>query len=789
MIKRPAMLMAIAFCTGITAALFIRQVFFIILFFFIIMLIYIYAARKKLPFTKNFLLIVIVFFCGYINYACQFTYLLSPMQDFYETTITMNGYITSQYEENNGKLTFDFHVDTLKTKNCEHIIQRNVRVTVYNFSPSEEISLGRYLVINGELRKPEGARNPGGFNFQNYLLSSKITGSVSVSGNSLIVKNTVKHLPLLIFGDNVQKRILQALDRNLTYEKSALMAAMLTGYREKLTTPMEDAFSASGLIHIMAVSGANIAFLLMPVLWLFRMLGINRRLCAAAAIPLIFIYVLITGMEASVLRASIMALVVLIGKILDRKADIINSLCVASIIILVINPFMLMDAGFQLSAGATAGLGILYKRIRNSIPEKTPDLISETLAATLAAQAGVLPMLILYFSRVSVVSLVANLLVVPLTGITTVTGMIVAIAGNISHQLSALVSYMLQALLHIILVITNAFGSIPWAELNMKHWGGFWICIYYMVLIIIGNSSPGFFTRHMKKVVVSSLILGIVMVSQGFIPETLKVSFIDVGQGDSALISAPGGSTMLIDGGGSYSELDTRYIGQNIIFPLLMHEKIPRLDYMMLTHADADHTYGAMTLMEILPVGKVLLPNYKGAAQDFSRLINLCQEKGTEVLFLSVGDTVNLGKETDFEVLYPDSSIDYYSSLNDTSLCGMLKYRKLQILFTGDMGKEGEEVFLRLNQNINCDILKTPHHGGKNGSSERFLNASSPKIAVISVGRNNYGHPSKEVLGRLSSVGAKIYATIDYGAIIIKSNGTKYKIKTWLRDEMFTFLN
>lgn len=786
--KRPSLFITAAFCAGIITAWLIRQVLFIIIIFSLIIMIYVYCARKGLPCGRSFFLIGIFLFLGYINYAFQFTYLLSPLNDFYGSPVTLNGYINSFCEEEDGKITFQVFVDTLEAGNTEFLVRRTVLANVYNTEEKSAFYPGRHLIIRGELRKPDASRNPGGFNYQNYLLSSKTTGFISAGAKDIVLKESAEKLPLLSFGYKIREIVQKTLERNLTYEKSALMLAMLTGNREKLTPSMDNAFSASGLVHIMAVSGANIAFLLMPLLWFFRILGFNRRVGAAAAIPVVFLYTFITGMEASVLRASIMALVMLVGRLLDRKADLINSLCVSSLIILVFNPFMLMDVGFQLSVGATAGLGILYKKVYGIIPERTPKAIRETAAATIAAQAGVMPLLIVYFSKVSVVSLFSNIAAVPLTGVITVTGMIAVILDNISHSLGIWISYMLQSLLHIILLVTGIFASIPWAELNMKHWGLLWVCLYYSGLLIIGYASPGFFTRHIRKTAVYAFILGIVLVTRSFMPNQLKLIFIDVGQGDSALIHTAGGTSLLIDGGGSFNELDTRYIGQSVLFPVLMHERISRLDYIIISHGDADHMYGAMTLMEILPVGKVLLPGYKRAESDFSSLIALCEKKGTEVTFVSNGDVIRLDNETDFEVLYPVNGSMDFTDLNNTSLCGMLKFKQLQVLFTGDIEREGEEIFLREHKEIDCDILKVSHHGGKNGSSKQFIDALSPEAAVISVGRNNYGHPSHDVLNRLTSAGAKIYTTIEKGAVITESNGLQYKIRTWLRDDMFTFV-
>lgn len=786
--KRPAFLMAIAFSAGIIAAFFIRQIFFFMLIFLVIILFYIICLLKKLPWKTHILVFGVLLFCGYIDYAFQYTLLTSPFHDIYDEKVTMSGYILSPCHENDGKASFNYFVETIKTQHSEYNINRAVKVNLYNLDSNNKLTVGKYIDIKGQLRKAQASRNPGGFSYQNYLLSSKVAAYISIGSESIIIKDCEKKLPLLSLGENLQKSILSSLNKNLSYEKSALMAAMLTGYRENLTEPMENAFSASGLVHIMAVSGANIAFLLLPVLWLFRMLGFNRKAGAAFAIPLIFFYTLITGMEASVLRASIMALIILFGRIFDRKAEIINSLCIASLVILIINPFMLMDVGFQLSAGATAGLGLLYKKIHEVMPGKIPEIIKGTASATLAAQAGVLPILVLCFSRVSVVSLLSNLFVVPLTGITTVMGMISVILDNISHKLGELTGYVLQALLHLILLVTNAFASVPWAELNMKHWNILLVLLYYTLLVITGCSSAGFFTRHKSKAAACLFLMGAILLVQSFIPGKLKVTFIDVGQGDSALIKTPGGATMLIDGGGSYNELDTLYIGQSVIFPVLMQERIGKLDYVIVTHADADHMYGILTLMDIFPVKKAVLPDYNEAIKDFSRLIELCREMGTEIVFLSESDKINLDEDTEIEILYPVKGASGYSNLNNVSLCGMLKYKQFQVLFTGDMEKEAENILLKNSPDLDCDVLKVSHHGGKNGTSGMFLNASCPEAAVISVGINNYGHPSKDVLDRLYEADTKVYKTLECGAVIVESDGLRYRIKTWLKDERFTFL-
>jgi len=613
---------------------------------------------------------------------------------------------------------------------------------------------------------------------------------MSVSMADIRRNGPSKNLHAAGLGLKVRAYIISSLEKNLSEEKAALMAAMLTGYRENLARPVEDAFKASGLTHIMAVSGANIAFLLAPLLWLFRMLGLHRKAAAAAAIPLVLFYTLVTGMEASVMRASVMAVVIMAGTILDRKAELINSVGIACLLMLLVNPFMLFDAGFQLSIGATAGLGVLYKRIAGIFPPKVPPFIRETLAATLAAQAGVLPLMVVYFSRISVVSLLSNLVVVPMTGMATVLGMICVTADCFSGILGQYAGYAVEGLLHIILFIADTCASFPWAEVYARHWP-FWLTgLYYALLIPAGAYGVIFFARHRKKVVLCSLAAGIVLFAQGFLPGSLKVVFVDVGQGDSALIRTPDGTSCLIDGGGTNSEANTGYIGGQVLVPLLMHEGISRLDHVIVSHAHTDHMSGVISLIRIFPVRSVGLPEYPGAGRDFTELIDICHLKGIPISYYSCGDSIRLDSGTAFDIIHPiNDSPPEEDNLNNTSLCGVLSHNRLKILFAGDIETGAEGKLIENCLLPDCDILKVAHHGGKNATSERFLNSVWPEVAVIGVGRNQFGHPSENVLKRFSEAGTKVYSTLENGAVIIESDGIRYRVRTWYRGERFTFIN
>jgi len=786
MMKRPMLQIATACCIGTVLACYIRQVFIVVLIFPVLIFLSWYGATRNIPAAKSFLLYGVFIVFGYANYAFQYTILSKPLMPYYEENVSLAGYVNSECRTENGRVTFEFFIERLE--NSGKYVGRTILVNVYGTESIEDYTLGARLVLSGVLMSPSASRNPGGFNYKNYLYTKRIPATLSTNGSNVKKTGSAKSLPLKRVGINLRQYILTSLEKNLSSEKSALIGAMLIGYRENLTEQMENAFSAAGLTHIMAVSGANLAFLVFPLLWVLSWIGVDRKVSAVIAIPFIFLYLLVTGLESSVLRASVMAVVILLGKALHRKGELVNSVAVAVFILLSVNPFMFFDVGFQLSVGATLGLGILYKRVRNIFPAKVPGFISETLAATISAQAGVLPLLIMYFSRISLISLVSNMLVVPVTGITTCLGAVCIIARTIHPFLGKITGYGLEAVLHFILFVTDKSASVKWAEIYMHHWDYLLICIYYLLVFLWGIFGINFFRKHKNAVIACVFTAGLVFVVKGIVPVPLKVIFADVGQGDCILIQTPGGRNYLVDGGGAYNEDETGYYGRKIILPMLMHEKISRIDMALVTHAHSDHMSGVLTLIEIFDVKSVGLPDYPGAKTDFGKLVELCESRNIPVVLYNEGDVIRFDDETVFEVLNPPSmNAPYGNNLNNTSLCGMLRFKELSVLFTGDIEAEAEKTLLKYGDGIDCDILKVAHHGGAESTIHDFLRFARPKAAIISVGKNNYGHPSAEVIERLHRSGARIYTTREKGAIIVTSNGNDYRIRSWVSDERYTF--
>jgi competence protein ComEC len=325
---------------------------------------------------------------------------------------------------------------------------------------------GRELTFEGELTLPRGVRNPGGFDYRRYL-AQKGVGALMFTYPYAIEAGGRQGNFLVEAGLSIRKRIVTVIEKSLPRQQAGLLNGMLIGYREGLSEDVQDAFSNAGLTHIMAVSGANVAFLLLPLAYLFKLLRFHRTPANLMMIAFLVFFIFITGFEPSVLRAVLMAVILLISAILYREPDTYTSIALSCILLLAVSPCMLFNAGFQLSYAATLSIVMLYKNINKLVSWPfIPALVTETFSATMAAQLGVLPITLVCFNKVSLIAILSNLLAVPMLEIITILGTLMAILGQISLVLSQLLGYLNALLLSAVLYIVKFSSSVPFAVLN-----------------------------------------------------------------------------------------------------------------------------------------------------------------------------------------------------------------------------------------------------------------------------------------------------------------------------------
>ncbi|MDF2987350.1 MAG: internalization-related competence protein ComEC/Rec2 [Eubacterium sp.] len=803
-LKRPLCLFCAAFIAGIMAI----DSFGISLFLYFLAaaLILILIVFNKIPKFRILVLITILFFTagGFSFYYCDRAY-TQNLCELYGKPITLQGYVDSEPEKDGDKIKFVFRTDRYFTdadklnnlkqgKLTPNKGKINAGLMVYintqRISSSKYNSIGyrTRLSFATAIEEPKPATNPGGFDYRRYLASIGISGTAYMSYSSEIdILGVQRGGWINKLGYKIKNTVLHIVEFCLDKNQAGLLAGMIIGYKDGLDENAFQAFSRAGLTHIMVASGMNVAFIILPLTFIFNKLRIGKRSANIMTILVLILFVFVTGFSASVVRAVIMGIIILTGQIIMRETDIYTSISAAALILLIINPFTLFDIGFQLSFGATLSLVMFYPKIKGTVTKKyVPEIISDTLAATLAAQIGVIPVTLYYFNSLSIISVLSNLLVVPLVQIITIIGFIMVFAGLLNIHMAVLIGYINNSFLSFILFVTETSAKIPFAAVKLPTPSIGLILIYYTVILYLfkGRQILNNFKTFKYVKYASVVILFLFILISNLFPKPLEITFLDVGQGDGAFIRTPLGTKVIIDGGGREAGSNSTFdIGEAVMVPYILDQGTKSVDIVVASHGHADHTEGLEAILKELQVGTVILPDTDG--NGFEKIEAICSSRNIRIIECKKGDLIRIDRETQFKVLNPlKFSIDSLSqqSLNNSSLVLKLLYKNISVLFTGDSELPVEERLLGEDVNIRADMLKVGHHGSVTSSSEAFIDMVKPRYAVISVGEHNkFGHPSQFVVDRFQERGIKLYRTDQCGAVIVKSYGNDFRISTMLR--------
>jgi competence protein ComEC len=499
-----------------------------------------------------------------------------------------------------------------------------------------------------------------------------------------------------------------------------------------------------------------------------------------AVISVIWFYALLTGMGPSVVRASVMGTVILLSMLFERDGNIYNSLALAALILLIWNPLNLWDVGFLLSFSATFSIVYLYPRIKEWLPPACMkyglvrffmDLFLVSLCATL----GTLPIVIAVFNKLPVISLMANLLVVPLVGLLVSNGVIVLLFAAWFTAAADAFGTAAWALTCIIEKIVSVMAGIPHASISVATPGA-WHYIFYIagILCLAWIREKKWARKGLVFCIVLFLNLGVFSSLYNNLNNGLKILFFDVGQGDACLIEFPGGHRMLIDGGMRNIRKD---YGERVILPYLRHAGIDRLDAAIVTHADADHLGGLVTVLEKVKTGMVMDPGCASQSGLYSEYLQLIEKKNIPRRIIKRGDMIEGFRECSLSVLHPDPCHMQRLDINDNSIVCLLVYKGQRILFTGDIGAEAEYLILEGQRQVrDIDLLKVPHHGSGTSSTRAWVQKLGPENCVVSVGTGNrFRHPDPQVISRYVQEGTSVLRTDFHGAVTAKvsANGTE----------------
>jgi competence protein ComEC len=584
----------------------------------------------------------------------------------------------------------------------------------------------------------------------------------------------IKHLtsssnPLLRLAMAFREELRERCERCLEPEAAGLIEGMVLGdYRRLKAQDLID-LRSSGLIHLCAASGLHLGILVVLILWLGKRLLLSRKVLLAIQAPLLMTYALAVGLTIPVQRATVVALVASAAYLAARDFDFTAALGVAVLYLVIRDPIVAMSTSFQLSFAAALGVALLHAALSRGIGP-IDSRMNHLLAATLAAQLAVAPLLLYHFGEVSLLAVLGNLLVLPLIPLIMALSMLSTLLGLLHLPMADLPLRAAAPAASWVLAVARTLSAASWSLLFMAPFPAGWIAVYYPALA--AACLGGGRWRRLGRTVLVVLIC-MALLAGGTFPVIssrrgtgMRVTFIDVGQGDAVLVQAPSGAAVLVDGGE-----DERALAAD-----LRSRGVRYLDVIVVSHPEEDHVGGLEGAMDVCGVGMLVHPGTEGgeAAEElFVRAV----EEGIAIETMRRGESLSLG-ELELQALAPLVDLPDDISANDGSLVMRVEGPGLSLLLTGDVEEAGEEALLRYPEELHGEILKVPHHGGFCEENEAFFRVIDPDVAVVCVGENNsYGHPSKSTVDALERVGCSVYRTDLCGDIVVHVVDGGYKIE------------
>ena len=668
-----------------------------------------------------------------------------------------------------------------------------------------KLEYGDKIKIKGEFQEPQSSRNYKGFDYKQYLKTKKIYGSIKVADVKILDKNKANKIMQL--SNSIFLKIQDNIKNTYDEKIYPIISGIMLGYTEEIDENTKQNFSTSNISHVLAVSGMHISYIIILITSSTQKLLGKRNSKIIASIVLI-IYMFITGFSVSIIRAGIMGIILCMAFVLYRKSDTLNNISIAIVLTLINNPYSINSISFLLTYGGTIGILYFEKIIENiiknikiknrkykyafiKIQRKCSKLI-EVVSVTISAQIIIMPIMILSFNTIGLGFLLTNLLLSSIIGIIVMGGFVQIMISFISINAGKALANIIKIPLYLLLQISK----INIGNYNVVTPDFYQIILYYLLIFILRKiylifhsnnctttqnriKNTMYLIRFKIKPYIKSLKFSIILVLFiicfiNIIPHDLEIYFIDVGQGDCTLIITPNNKKILIDGGGS----ENYDVGENILIPYLLDRKISSLDYVIISHFDQDHIGGILSVLKEIKVQKIIIGKQGAKNEQYEELYKIVKEKNILLSIVEKGDIINIEKNVQFKILFPEKELIKENVLNNNSIVAKLEYKNFKILFTGDIEEIAEKKLIKYysKEELNADILKISHHGSKTSTTTEFLDVVNPRIALIGVGQNNkFGHPDDSIINNLANRNIKIFRTDKMGEIIIKSDGNKIK--------------
>lgn len=733
------------------------------------------ALYLRLFSIKRILIFTLVFYFGFFLTFCKIKNYddlvsLAPAKEIFKGRI-----VSIPNSSDKAKSKFFMEISEVGEKS----IKGKTLVTVSaNPKMLSKLNIGEEISINGDLRRPFSSTNPSQFDYSSYLRNFNVfTVLYSDDNNFKILDNGDKNIKwrFLRTLNDTRNSIIKTHSKYLKSPNLEILGGIVFG-DDAVAPPyyIKTTFINSGLLHILAASGMNVAFIFSFWFVILKLLRVPYKPRILSGMAVVILYTFMTGLGASVVRAALMLLFVLAGKLIDRDTHSVSLLSFVAVLMLIYNPAYINDVSFQLSFLVTFGL-ITTANIISQKLNKIPDWIKVPVLIPLVAQIWIAPIQMFYFNTFSLYSILANISTVSLLSVISFGGFVssvLAIVAPIADISCKIFDFIMNYLLNFLIYISTFFSNLPHCLIQTTHPYISQIILYYIFLICIT-----FLIKYEKYkqtflvLLVASIIFGCTLIKP--VSHNLEIVAFDVGNADSFMVKTPDNKYFFIDTG------KTPYKSGNsqakiIMLKYLKDRGIKNLEGVIVTHFDNDHSGGTSDFIENTRI-KTLYLNSKeqstSTSKNIFKTIKKCRQKtrivkNNEVIYAEPNLTIKTFK----------ADIGGRNRSNDNSTITLLSYKKFDILFMGDAGYES---FNRIKKDVphNVEILKVGHHGGPRVVDNYMIDYLGNKYSIISTGINYFGHPNKGTLDILRHT--DILRTDLLNSIKISTNGTLCKIYSY----------
>ena len=657
------------------------------------------------------------------------------------------------------------------------------KILIYTKNIQKKFHYATHIRVRGPLQAPSTKRNPGQFDYRQYcynqdvFYTSQIIHSDSINVVNKSEGSWLSNLIIIPLREYCHKTFQSHLDK----ETAGLIMALILGEKQELERHLIANFKKVGVVHVLAISGLHVGFIITFIFALLSILRLNTHSKIWGLLLVLIVYIILVRFKTPVIRASGMAILYLVGQVLERKISTYNIIFAAMTFILLFEPRELFNPGFHFSFMAVFSIIYGYERLDRLLPLN--QILAEKIKrkrwltyfkkwiwmpflVSLAAVIGTSPLTLFYYGLFPSYAVFANLIVIPLTGIIVFLSLFLLFVGGLSDVLASGLGQMILLINQQLQAIVEFFADLPFSSLITPVPTFVQIILFYMLILSLINMR-----RNVKQhlIIIFTIAFIFVLTVRSDIKRDLEIAFLDVGQGDAAFIRFPNQKTMLIDAGNRSFDWDQ---GERTVLPYLQSVNALHIDYLVGSHAHNDHIGGFLTLLDAISIDTLVLSAYLFKSNLYNMLLSKSIEKRIPIKTVFKGDVLKPDSTCRVYILHPDSAhirSETFSGAecNNSSVVMKLSYGENHVLFSGDLEESGEEPLLAYENFLESEILKIGHHGSSTSTSDELLKRVNPILAIISVAnKNKFKHPSPKTVAKLNRYGIRTYQTKYEGAIV-----------------------